>query len=41
VEDRRQASGEFSEYRFHQPGIDTCGAGRPIFVLRHNIMIIG
>jgi hypothetical protein len=37
----RQDRGEFSEYRFHQLGIYTYAAGRPIFVVRHNIMIIG
>lgn len=41
VVDRRQDRGEFSEHRFHQLKIYTYGAGRPIFVLRHNTMIIG
>lgn len=39
--DRLQDCGELGGYRFHQPGIYTYGAGRPLFGLRHNIMIIG
>jgi len=39
--DRRQACRELAEYRFHQPGIHTGGAGRPVVVMRHNIMITG
>ena len=39
--DRRQVRRELGECRFHQFGIYTGGAGRPVFVMRHNIMITG
>jgi hypothetical protein len=39
--DRRQVRGELGECRFDQFGINTGGAGRPVFVMRHNIMITG
>ncbi len=39
--DRREVRRELVEYRFHQPGIYTGGAGLPVFVMRPNIMITG
>ena len=39
--DRRQVRRELGEGRFHQFGIYTGGAGRPVFVMRHNTMITG
>jgi hypothetical protein len=33
--------GELGECRFDQVGIYTGGAGRAVFVMRHNIMITG
>ena len=32
---------ELREYHVHRIGIYTDGAGRPVFVMRHNIMITG
>jgi hypothetical protein len=39
--DRREVRRELGEYRFHQLGIYAGGAGRPVVVMRHNIMIAG
>ena len=39
--DGREVRRELAEYRFQQLGIYTGGAGRPVFVMRHTIMITG
>jgi hypothetical protein len=39
--DRREVRRELGEYRFQQPRIYTGGAGPPVLVMRHNIMITG
>jgi hypothetical protein len=39
--DRREVRRELGECRFHQLGIYTGGAGRPVFSLSHTNMITG
>jgi hypothetical protein len=39
--DRGEVRSELGECRFRKSGIYTGGAGRPVFVMRHNIMITG